>query len=569
VKKIIATLKEKKGIIDVVKFLIIAFAIAVFACQPYFNNMMIYTHDFGYHLNRIIQINENLKNGIFPSFIHSGLLKNLGYANSIFYPEIFLYIPAILMLVFNYHVLNAYKIFLVLITFATFCTTYLSAKAIFKKKEVGYLTAILYTFSLYRLTDVFVRGALGEILSFIFLPLLLYGLYEVIFGDNKKWWIISIAFWGLANSHILTFVVVIPLVILICLLNIDIVIKDKRRLLNLVIAALIAVLLCVGFFGPMIEQKSNDTFKIDGESIEDPEVIKSRATSLSLMLGSNIKAGYAVDSLVRSDGMSEGIGAILLILAMLMFIRKGVTYKENRFEIQLFVIGGIVYFMTSHFFPWEKISFLSVLQFPFRLNFIPTLLYSFIGASCFYAVFEENNRRDFCVFFCIILLIIYGYVLSNVNIKFNPIYEKFEDLIEGIDHETGSAEYLPVNTDLDDLELYNINDKDKTYEFTQTGSEIIFEYDDEENDLEINMPLVYYKGYVADIELQDGSKEKLEVVKNNENGHVLVKSDEKLTGIITVKYKMTLIQGICYSVEIITFVGLIAFNIYKKRKDKE
>lgn len=70
-------------------------------------------------------------------------------------------------------------------------------------------------------------------------------------------------------------------------------------------------------------------------------------------------------------------------------------------------------------------------------------------------------------------------------------------------------------------------------------------------------------------ELQDGSKEKLEVVKNNENGHVLVKSDEKLTGIITVKYKMTLIQGICYSVEIITFVGLIAFNIYKKRKDKE
>ena len=74
----------------------------------------------------------------FPSFIHSGLLKNLGYANSIFYPEIFLYIPAILMLVFNYHVLNAYKIFLVLITFATFCTTYLSAKAIFKKKEVGY-----------------------------------------------------------------------------------------------------------------------------------------------------------------------------------------------------------------------------------------------------------------------------------------------------------------------------------------------------------------------------------------------------------------------------------------------
>ena len=568
-RKISLTSDSKIKIINIIKFVILVMAISIFACQPYLNNMMIYTHDFGYHLNRIMQINDNLKNGIFPSLIHSGLLNGLGYANPLFYPEVFLYIPAILMIIFNFHVLNAYKLFLILITFATFCTTYYSAKGIFKKKEGAFLTAILYTFSLYRLTDIYVRGALGEIISFVFLPLLLYGLYEIIFGDNKKWWIISIALWGLSNSHVLTFVIVLPIIILICLLNIDLIIKDKKKIINLLIAALVSVLLCIGFFGPMLEQKANDKFYIDGQSIESSEEVKDRSTSLSMALGSNIKAGYAVNSLLRSDGMSEGIGAILLILVMLIFVRKNIKYKENRFEIQLFVIGAVLYFATTTLFPWEKFQFLNVLQFPFRLNFIPTLFFAFVGASNFSSLFKEENEKEFCIFFSIILLIIYGYVLSNVVLNFNPdIYQRFENLIEGVDHETGSSEYLPINTDLEDMDLYNIHDKENVYEYTQTGSTIIFEYDDVDNDFEINIPLTYYKGYKADVELQDGTKEELEVVKNNENGHVLIKSNEKYTGIVKVEYRMTLIQGLCYFVETITLIGLIIFIVYKNKKSK-
>lgn len=560
--------EETKKVVELVKFLIIVFAISVFACQPYLNNMMIYTHDFGYHLNRIIQISKNLDLGIFPSFIHSGLLNNLGYANSIFYPEIFLYIPAILMSIFDLHALTVYKIFLIVITFFTFLSMYISSNGIFKKKEVAWISSLLYIFSLYRLTDIYVRGALGEILSFIFVPLIFYGLYEIIFSENKKWWIIAIGLFGIANSHVLTFVIILPIIVLICIVNIDKIFKDKRRIINLIIAAILSILLCIGFFGPMLEQKFNDEFYIDGETIESSEELKERAMSLSMALGSNLKAGYAVDSDIRNDGMSEGVGAILLIFAMLILIRKGITYKENRFEIQIFILGLIICFMVTKIFPWEKISVFNVIQFPFRLNFIPTVLFAFVGANSFYEI--VTNKRDTCILISIIILVISGYVLSNVTLNFNPdVYQTYEDLVTGIDHETGSSEYLPVNSDVEDLDLYNINDKDVKYEFTQIGSKVEFYYPLNELEMEINVPLIYYKGYKANIEDSNGNLTELEVVKNEDNGHVLIKGDKSLSGKIIVEYKITIVQLVSYAISMITFIALIIYIIVEYVKNKK
>jgi hypothetical protein len=460
---------------------------------------MIYTHDFGYHLNRIIQISENLKIGVFPSFIHSGLLNNLGYANSIFYPEIFLYIPAIIMAISGVHVLTAYKFFLIVINFFTFLSMFISAKGIFKKKSVAWISSLLYTFSLYRLTDIYVRGALGEILAFIFIPIIFYGLYEIIFDENQKWWIISLGLFGLANSHVLTFIICIPIIVLLCLLNIDKIFKDKKKIINLILAAVTAILLCIGFFGPMIEQKLNDTFYIDGQSIESSEALEERAMSMSMALGSNLKAGYAVDSSTRNDGLSEGVGAILLIMAMLIFLRKGMKYSENRFEIQLWVIGMFICFMATKLFPWESISLFNVIQFPFRLIFIPTVCFSLVGANSFYEI--VTNKKDSAIILSIVILVISGYTLSNVQLNFNPsIYQEFDDLIEGIDHETGSSEYLPTNSDVNDLNLYNIYDEEKIYNFDQIGSKITFDYNEENLDFEINIPLIYYKGYIASLE---------------------------------------------------------------------
>lgn len=546
----------KEKIIDKSKILGIILILTFLISIPYLNFEPITTHDISYHTNRIIAISDELKAGHFPVLIYSNLLDGFGYASPLFYPELFLYIPAILTAL-GLNFLTSYKLFTMLTTFFTLLFTFYSANHIFKKKNIAWTITILYGTAFYRLADIYERGAIGEVLAIVFLPIIICGLYEIIFGENKKWWIISIALFGIANCHVLTFAMLIPIILLICLLNVDKIFKDKKKLLNLFIAAGVAVVLCIGFFIPMFEQKLNDEFYIDGQTIESSEVVKERSLSLSMMLGSNIKSGYAVDSSTRNDGMSEGIGPILLILAGLILCRKGLNYKENRFEIQLFVLGFFSYFMTTKFFPWEWFKFLNVLQFAFRLNFIPTICFTLVGAHSFYEV--VTNKRDSVIILSIVILLISGYVLSSVNLNFNPdIYHSFNVLVD-FPNEIGNSEYLPVNTDLEDLELYNINNKEKSIEFTQVGSKIEFEYNEKDLKFEINVPLIYYKGYKANIVDKAGNKTELEVVKNEENAHVLLKSNEKLTGTVTVEYKMTLVQAICYSV---TFISLILLSIY-------
>ena len=48
-----------------------------------------------------------------------------------------------------------------------------------KSKEVGVLAAILYMLMPYHLNDMYIRNALGEFLSYIFIPLVFLGVYKI------------------------------------------------------------------------------------------------------------------------------------------------------------------------------------------------------------------------------------------------------------------------------------------------------------------------------------------------------------------------------------------------------
>lgn len=542
-------------ILKKLRFILVVLAISLFACHPYLNKILPYAHDLGYHLNRINEMCKQIILGNFPVLIHSEILNGLGYANSLFYPELFLYIPVAFIYFLKFDLIEAYKIFIVIITFFTFLSMYYTSMKIFKKKQIAWLSAILYTFSLYRLTDIYVRGALGEILTFIFLPLIIAGLYEVIFDENKKWWIISIGLFGIANSHMLSFAITIPLILLICLINLDKIFKDKKRLLNLLIAGIVAVIITIGFFGPLIEQKCNDKFFVDGNSREDAQIIKDRATSIDLALSNRLKVGDGVNSNITDAALSEGIGIMLLILPVLIFFSKDISYKNNRYCIQMFVIAVITYFMTTLLFPWEKIQALSIIQFPFRLDIIPTVFLSLVGAYAFYNFVK--NKNDMVVLITIVILLIASTQLDHLDI--NVFDYQLEQFMAGVGREVGMGEYLPEGIDLGDVELYNINDRENKIEFIRKGSELIFEYNNKDLDMQINVPFIYYKGYKAYIEETNGKVSKLSVSKNEHNAHVLISNNEKLEGRITVRYEMTTVQKICYS---ISFIALCILCIY-------
>lgn len=112
----------------------------------------------------------------------------------------------------------------------TFYFTYICIKSIFKSAYIGYITAILYTFCLYRLFDVYYRGAIAEYLAFTFLPIILLGIYHISNGDYRKWYIFTIGCFLLLNTHLITTAVVGICIVAYLIINYKNYVKETKRI---------------------------------------------------------------------------------------------------------------------------------------------------------------------------------------------------------------------------------------------------------------------------------------------------------------------------------------------------
>ena len=178
----------------------------LYMAAPLGNTRLHTGHDFSYHLLRIENIKDGLLNGQFPVRIGPLFLNHRGYASSLFYPELFLYIPALFRLA-GFTIETSYKLFALLTIVGCFITTYLCAKGISKEKYTALITAVIFSACQYHIANLYVRGAVGEAQAFVFFPLVVYGIYDLIYRDFEKAWVMGLGFWGLMFSHSISLVI--------------------------------------------------------------------------------------------------------------------------------------------------------------------------------------------------------------------------------------------------------------------------------------------------------------------------------------------------------------------------
>ena len=87
--------------------------------------------------------------------------------------------------------LFGYKIVLFLGLLCSGITMYYFIKKITDDKNVSVVGSVIYMVMPYHLTDMYIRGSLGEFLSFIFIPLVFLGLYNL-FNEEKRDWLLVI-----------------------------------------------------------------------------------------------------------------------------------------------------------------------------------------------------------------------------------------------------------------------------------------------------------------------------------------------------------------------------------------
>ena len=150
---------------------------------PMLNMQIVETHDGSIHLLRIIGLNISMENSEFPFLLIPYYCRNFGYSMSAIYPQIVTYIPFLLGILTKSFNLGLKLFTMLTIPISGICM-YNFTKEITKRKEISFLSAIIYMTIPYRFEDIFTRFAIGEFTAFIFLPIVFQGLYNLINGDT-------------------------------------------------------------------------------------------------------------------------------------------------------------------------------------------------------------------------------------------------------------------------------------------------------------------------------------------------------------------------------------------------
>lgn len=358
--------------------------IGLFSFLPYANGVLPWADDLCYHLIRIEGIKDGLRDGQFPVYIYPEGLQGYGYLNCM-YPNLFLYLPAFLRLL-GVSIAASYKTLVLLFHLATAFLTYYSMKSIYPRQKPALAAALLYCLCTYRYVNFYARGAVGEALAMTFFPLLIAGLYHVLVGEKKKWWLLAVGLSGLLQTHILSATLGAFLCVIAGIVFFSQVVKEKR-FLPILKAAGAFLLWNLWFLVPFLYYYKNANFRLSALDY-------SNYSEYSLLL-SDLAGTINLDS---NRTLTLGLPVVLCAgIALFYLIARHVqplSGKETHTAIvsptflNFLLVMGLVFtllllgqfnakaFMELPVFDW----FFKKIQFPWRLLGPASLC--FIMAGC-------------------------------------------------------------------------------------------------------------------------------------------------------------------------------------------
>ena len=190
-----------KNIIDKIRnkeysYYVIIILIALVLCAPLYTKGFINSHDGVYHFSRNYATNKAILSGQVPPLIVSNFCKGFGYGWNIFYPPLETYISGLFSLFVSS--LDAMKLTIVVTMIISGISMFKLIKKVTDNKDMAFITAVVYISSTYFLSNIYCRMAVGEIISYMFLPILFYGLYDIFYDKGKENYYLTIR--GSRNS---------------------------------------------------------------------------------------------------------------------------------------------------------------------------------------------------------------------------------------------------------------------------------------------------------------------------------------------------------------------------------
>lgn len=361
--------------------------ITLLVSLPLLSHHIFMGHDILFHLARIEGIAASLAGGQFPVRLQGFQLAGYGYPAGYFYPDLLLYLPALLRLA-GLPLGLAYNLLCLSLNIITALLSAIAFTRISGSRRTGCIAASVYLLTLYRLVDLYSRAALGEAAALAFLPLALISLHLLLRRprETRRHTVgLIIGATGVLMSHILTSLLLTGAGILILLINLPhlhtIRHKDRRTILKGLLSAIFATLLLnIWFYAPFVSMYHRISFNM--------QIMAQGAQDFHLGM-----AAFTPAAMRTTQGF---LGLPLLsVLLLLPIAAIGVlrhrppllSLCSNRSLIVLLAIPCLTLLMTTDLFPWEALQqipplvHLNVLQFPYRLMALGILPLALIAGS--------------------------------------------------------------------------------------------------------------------------------------------------------------------------------------------
>ena len=491
-------------------------AITAFASIPLLLNYMIAGHDLSFHLLRIEGIKQGLIMGDFPIKIQPNWLSGNGYAVSVFYGDVMLYIPALLRLC-GFNITESYNIFVFLNNLATCLVSYFCFKGMTGSSKAAVTGSMLYTLSLYRLINIYIRSAVGEYTAMIFLPLIVYGMWKIFTEDiktsgyRKNWIVPAIGLAGIINTHILTCEMTAGFIIILCIVLIKKVFR-KETFIVLVKTVVYTCILCAGFLVPFLDYMLRGGFVItSGQQFE------AGIQQFGVFIGQLFVpfAGYEGITYNVMQGMAGEFSpttglAVIAGAVMLVYALTTAYIKEKKFRVCSWIMLGFgmaSLFFSSHLFPWDILQKMNSLfnkivctfQWPWRFLTVAALTLA-TGSVIALAAFEKKGEVYKWVVAVLagIAVIQAGTLMSDIMNTAQPYAVYTEAALDTND--LIGCEYLPSGGKKEVLSWQYATATDNL-DFEQTyryNNKVIFNVNNNSDETGlVTFSMVYYRGYTA------------------------------------------------------------------------
>ncbi|MCM1145329.1 MAG: hypothetical protein NC318_11095 [Blautia sp.] len=541
--------------------------------------------DLKFHLTRIEGIKEALLNGMFPVKIQQGWLNGHGYAASVFYGDILLYIPAIFR-IFGVSIQTSYKFYVLLIHALTVLLSYHCFSKM-SNARIGLICTILYSLNLYRLNDIYTRGAVGEYTAITFMPLVLYGLWKVYMlpeeskEHNRSWVTITFGCTGIFLSHMISTEMTAFFVILTAVIFWKKTFR-KKTMLVLFKSVAVTLLLNLWFLIPFLDYMISGTYVINHPNANYRSYwIERRGAFFAQFFMNDFLAmsGAAKNELGVASTMSltVGLACVAVMAGWLIFCmgKKERSQTEKKEEYLAVFLCILSLWMSTYTFPYttlvNKFPILKMpirsLQFPWRFLTIAGVMLPYLLCIILKKEWIGAKRKLFAGVL-VGLSLWQGLSYMSSCLQEGEVY-RIEQAGGLSTFDIVSGEYLPMD------ELQGIDGYVSAYEDQLTYDTNVISIEDWRREKgavvvsltnlatdtqQIEVPLLLYKGYHA---ITDSGQELS--LSPGESYRIAVDVPAGFSGSFKVAFKEPWYWRVCEGVSLMAAVG-IAFYLIGDRK---